>query len=91
MELGKESRKKEDKENEIPEMQLDTKYSDKKIALPESPGSEKAQKNVDKIKKEIEKIKSFILKKYPFTEAIGILPPNSLKSFIEDEVGENLT
>ncbi len=76
---------------EIPEMQVDNKYSDKKIALPESPGSETAQKNVDKIKKEIEKIKGFILKKYPFTEAIGILPPNSLKGFIEDEIGENLT
>ncbi len=84
---------KQDKESmeEIPEMQIDNKYSDKKIALPENPSSDKAQKDVDKIKKEIEKIKTFILKKYPFTEAIGILPPNSLKSFIEDEVGENLT
>jgi predicted nucleotidyltransferase/uncharacterized protein (UPF0332 family) len=92
MQSEKENKKHEEsKENEILEMQLDSKYSDKKIALPESPGSEKAQKNVDKIKKEIEKIKSFILKKYPFTEAIGILPPNSLKNFIEDEVGENLT
>ncbi|MDO8528480.1 MAG: nucleotidyltransferase domain-containing protein [Nanoarchaeota archaeon] len=85
------TRKQEEKESmeEIPEMQVDNKYSDKKIVLPESPSS--SEKGVEKIKKEIEKIKSFILKKYPFTEAIGILPPNSLKNFIEDEVGENLT
>jgi predicted nucleotidyltransferase/uncharacterized protein (UPF0332 family) len=91
MQSEKENKKQEErKEDEIPEMHLDNKYSDKKIALPEAPTSDKTPKNVEKIKKEIEKIKSFALKKYPFIEAIGILPPNSLKDFIEDEIGDNI-
>ncbi len=70
-------------ENEIPEMSLDNKYSDKKGLIPETP--DKMKKELEKTKKEIEKIKTFILKKYPFTQAISILPPQSIKEFVEEE------
>ncbi|MDP2628839.1 MAG: nucleotidyltransferase domain-containing protein [Nanoarchaeota archaeon] len=68
---------------EIPGMNLENKYSEKKPAIQES--NEKVQKEMEKTKKEIEKLKSFILKKYPFTQAIGILPPQSIKFFIDEE------
>ncbi|MCX6746505.1 MAG: nucleotidyltransferase domain-containing protein [Candidatus Pacearchaeota archaeon] len=71
------------RENEIPEMNLNNKYSDKKDFIPETP--EKMKKELEKTKKEIEKLKSFILKKYPFTQSLSILPPMSIKSFIEEE------
>ncbi|VVB82342.1 Uncharacterised protein [uncultured archaeon] len=72
-----------DKEEQNIETSLDTKYSAKKDFMPETP--EKAQKELDKTKKELEKIKSFILKKYPFTQSISILPPASIKYFIDEE------
>ncbi|VVB83805.1 Uncharacterised protein [uncultured archaeon] len=73
----------ENKENEIPEMNLDNKYSNNKNLIPES--SEKVKKEFEKTKKEIEKLKAFIVKKYPFTQSISILPPASIKHFIEEE------
>src|SRR3972149_5990471 len=69
--------------NEIPEMNLDNKYSDKKQILP--PDVDKMQKEMDKTKKELEKFKAYIVKKYPFVQAIGILPPQSIKLFIDEE------
>lgn len=71
------------RDNEIPEMNLDNKYSDKKDLIPETP--EKMKKELEKTKKEIEKLKSFILKKYPFTQSLSILPPASIPAFIEEE------
>ncbi|MEK6897914.1 MAG: nucleotidyltransferase domain-containing protein [Nanoarchaeota archaeon] len=71
--------------SEIPGMNLDNNYS-AKSPIPQTP----PQKEMEKTKKELEKLKNFIVKKYPFTQAIGILPPQSLKFFIEEEVGENL-
>jgi len=68
---------------EIPGMNLDNKYSNQKPIIPEN--TEKVQKEMEKTKKELENIKSFIVKKYPFTQAIGILPPQSLKFFIDEE------
>ena len=35
-------------------------------------------------------LKNWIIKKYKFTQALGILPPQSIKIFIEEEIGENL-
>ncbi|MCK4552969.1 nucleotidyltransferase domain-containing protein [Candidatus Pacearchaeota archaeon] len=67
---------------DIPEMNLDRKYS-KKIPNAESP--EKIKKNVEKTKKELEKLKSFIVKKYPFTQSLSVLPPQAIKKFIEEE------
>lgn len=72
-----------DERQEIPGMNLDNKYSDKKPIIPES--DEKVQKEMEKTKKELEKLKSFIVKKYPFTQAIGILPPQAIKLFIDEE------
>ncbi len=70
-------------EGEIPGMNLDNKYSDKKQILP--PDMDKLQKEMDKTKKELDKFKSYAIKKYPFVQAIGILPPQSTKLFIDEE------
>ena len=75
--------KKQEEENDIPEMNLDNKYSHNKDLMPENP--ETMKKDMDKTKKEIEKLKTFILKKYPFTQVISILPPQSIKHFVEEE------
>jgi len=73
----------ENHENDIPEMNIDNKYSTNKELIPEN--SEKAKKDLEKAKKEIEKLSAFILKKYPFTQVLSILPPASIKNFIEEE------
>src|SRR3989344_7857764 len=73
----------DNKDQEIPEMSLDNKYSERKPIIPESP--DKAKKELEKTKKELEKLKSFILKKYPFTQALSILPPQTIKVFIDEE------
>lgn len=67
----------------IPEMGIDNKYSNKKPILPEN--TEKIQKELEKTKKELEKLKIFIVKKYPFTQAIGILPPQTIPLFVKEE------
>jgi len=72
-----------DDSQEIPGMNLDTKYSSKKDILPQN--NEKAKKDLEKTKKDLEKLKAFILKKYPFTHALGVLPPQSIKFFISEE------
>ncbi len=71
------------KNNSIPEMNIENKYDEKKPVIPEN--SSKAQKEMEKTKKEVEKLKTFIVKKYPFVQAIGILPPQSIPVFIEEE------
>lgn len=70
-------------EQDIPEMNLDNKYSNRKDIIPETP--DKMKKELDKTKKELEKLKAFILKKYPYTQMLSILPPMSIKAFIEEE------
>jgi predicted nucleotidyltransferase/uncharacterized protein (UPF0332 family) len=72
----------------IPEMNLENNYTSKKVPVPEAP-SEK-DKNGEKIKKELEKLKGYIVKKYPFVQSVSILPPQSIKDFIEEET-ENIT
>jgi predicted nucleotidyltransferase/uncharacterized protein (UPF0332 family) len=76
-----------EKDTNIPEMNLEKNYTSKKVPVPEAPEKDK---NSDKIKKELDKLKSFIIKKYPFTQSISILPPQSIKDFIEEET-ENIT
>ena len=73
---------------EIPGMNLDNNYSAKKPLLPE--GTEKLQKEMEKTKKEFDKIKALVVKKYPFIQAISILAPQAAKLFIEDELGEGV-
>ena len=72
----------------IPGMELDDQYSPKKALLSEN--TEKTKKELEKTKKELEKLKIFIIKKYPITQAIGILPPQSIKNFVEEEIGEDM-
>jgi predicted nucleotidyltransferase/uncharacterized protein (UPF0332 family) len=73
----------DNKDKEILEKSLDKKYSNKLPKVVESP--DKVKKDMEKVKKALEKLKNFIVKKYPFTQAIGILPPMSIKLFIEEE------
>ena len=68
---------------DIPEMNLDNKYSDKKPIVSENP--EKIQKEMEKTKKELDKLKGFIVKKYPFTQSISVLPHQAIPRFIEEE------
>ncbi|MBR9701762.1 hypothetical protein GOV13_02475 [Candidatus Pacearchaeota archaeon] len=75
------------KDQSIPGMNLNNNYTQKPMA-PESPSN--VQKEMDKTKKDLEKLKNFIVKKYPFIQAISVLPPQALKSFIEEEIGEDV-
>ncbi len=59
------------------------KYSAKIPMIPEN--SKEISKEMDKTKKELEKLKTWIVKKYSFTQAIGILPPQAIKIFIDEE------
>jgi len=54
-----------------------------KDAIPEMP--EEMKKEMEKRKEELEKVKKFILKKYSYTIAIGILPPQSIPKIEEEE------
>ena len=74
--------------NDIPEMNLDANYTSKKPVIPENPS--KVQKEMEKTKKELEKLKSFITKKYNFVQAIAVLPPQGLKTVIEEEIGDDI-
>ena len=66
--------------NSIPGMNLNTNY---KTNIPKvDPEAEK--KKFEKTKKELEKIKDFIVKKYKSTQAVGILPPQAIPKFIEE-------
>lgn len=67
----------------IPGMDLNNNYSKSPIPKQEDPAE--AKKKFEKTKKEIEKFKDFILKKYKFVKAIGILPPQSIPKFIDEE------
>ena len=66
--------------NSIPGMNLN--YSKPKIPQKDS---EEEKKKFDKTKKEIEKLKNFIQKKFKYVLAVGILPPQSIPKFIEEE------
>jgi len=66
----------------IPEMNPDKNYSEKKPIIE---NNEKDKKEMEKTKDKLEKLKSYIVKKYNFTQAIGILPPQSIKNFIDEE------
>ena len=72
-----------DDRQDIPEMDLNDKYSNKNI--PKVENLEKAKKDMDKTKKDLEKLKDYIVKKYTYPQAVGILPPQSIKLFIDEE------
>jgi len=70
-------------DQEIPEMNLDTKYSTKKNLISENP--ETIKKDVQKTQKDLDKLKSFISKKFPYVVSLSVLPPQSIKFFIDEE------
>ncbi len=72
----------------IPGMNLRNNYSPKNAQLPENPA--KLQKDFEKTRKDFEKIKGTLVKKHPFIQAIGIISPQAVKLFVEDELGENV-
>jgi uncharacterized protein (UPF0332 family)/predicted nucleotidyltransferase len=71
-----------DNTKDIPGMNLEKKYSTEKPVIE---SNEKLQKEFDKTKKQLDKLKNWIVKKYPFTKGIGILPPQSIPLFIDEE------
>jgi len=73
---------------EIPGMNINNNYSPKKPPMASESGEMK--KEVDKKKKDLEKLKNSILKKYKFIQAISLIPPQALKEFIEEEFGEEV-
>ena len=64
----------------IPGMNLN--YSKPKIP---KVNPEEEKKKFEKTKKEIDKLKTFALKKFKYILAFGILPPQSIPKFIEEE------
>ena len=75
-------------ENDIPEMNLGKKYAGeavKESANAQTPNPEQFKKEIEKTKKQLEKLKNFIIKKFPYVKAISILPPQAIKFFIEEE------
>jgi len=75
------SEKKEDLQDELKDMSLDYQPGQK------APGeiSEKDKEEMEKTRKELEEFKKKILKKYPYTVAIGILPPQASEKIEEEE------
>jgi len=82
------NRPEKQEETEIPGMDLNNQYTGKKPLLPE--GTEQLQKEMERTKKEFDKIKAAIVKKYSFIQAIGIIAPQAIKLFVEDELGEGI-
>jgi predicted nucleotidyltransferase/uncharacterized protein (UPF0332 family) len=67
----------------IPGMDLNNNYS--KTTIPQQEDQESQKKKFEKTKKELDKIKDFIIKKYKYVQGIGILPPQAIPKFIEEE------
>ncbi len=67
---------------DLNEQLTNDKYASKNV-MPEL--SETIKKEIEKQKKELEKIKNWVIKKYPFTIGVGILPPHSVKKIEEEE------
>jgi len=75
---GKEE--KTDLAGEIKDIRLDYRKPDIPSKIPE-----KTKEQMEKTRKELEIFKKKVLKKYPFTIAIGILPPQASDKFEEEE------
>ncbi len=69
---------------EIPGMELDRKYSHNP-AIQENNIPQESKKELESKKKELEKFKNWVVKKYPFTQAISILPPQAIPLFVDEE------
>lgn len=53
------------------------------VGMPEI--SEKDKQEIEKNKQEIEKLKKYVVKKYPFTLAMGLIPPQIIPKIEEEE------
>ncbi len=73
-------KEKESLTGEVKDISLD--YQQKKI-----PGEipEEKRKEMEKTRKELEELKKKILKKYPFTVSLGIIPPQDCEKIEEEE------
>jgi len=76
----KEEKEEKTMENEVKDMKMD--YQPGKTLPGEIP--EEQKKEMEKTREKLEKFKKEILKKYPYTLSIGILPPQS-SEIMEDE------
>ncbi len=73
-------------ENNAPKDLNEQINSQKYISKKDMPQlSEEDKKKMDAQKKELEKIKTWITKKFPFTVALGILPPEYIQKIEEEE------
>ncbi|MEM3405960.1 MAG: nucleotidyltransferase domain-containing protein [Candidatus Pacearchaeota archaeon] len=54
------------------------------------PEKGKKELELENVKKEIEKLKKEVIKKYSFVLAIGIIPPQANEKFVEEEIEEEL-
>lgn len=79
----KKTAKPSEKDVSIPEMNIDHKYSPKKAAVTQQMSD--AKKANDTTKAELEKFRGEIVKKYPFTLAMGLLAPQTIPFFIKEE------
>jgi len=66
---------------EIPGMQLNN-YSPKSV-LPQP--TVESKNKIDKTKKNLEKLKNYILKKYKFIQSLSVLPPQAIPMLIKEE------
>jgi len=79
-------RKKEEEktmEQEVKDMKLD--YQPKSASGMPTEISDEAKKEMEKTRERLEKFKKEVLKKYQFTLALGILPPQGSEIFEEEE------
>jgi len=67
----------------IPGMETSGKYTIGN--QPPVDNSNQIKKELEKAKDKLEKLKGFIIKKYSYIQAIGILPPQAIPFFIEEE------
>lgn len=80
----------ENNSKDTKEMQRETSLDDKKYQNPEvcppapNTPSDKEQKEMEKVKEKLESLKKYLLNKYKFIEAIGIIPPQAAEMFDEE-------
>jgi len=77
----KERKEEKTMEQEVKDMKIDYKPGQKPVP---NQISDEVKKEMEKTREKLEKFKKDILKKYPFTLAIGIIPPQA-SQMIEDE------
>ena len=81
-----ENKDESNQDDEIPGMDISNKYSKSMPGLPNgSEDAAKIKKEMDKKKEKLEKLKGQIIKKFNFIESVGILPPQSIPIFVQDE------